>query len=389
MLQLIHAELARVFGIKYRIAYATGVEMEIGKERLSGWAHQGEALLYNPERMINLTPNDVTVISPTLSLPHVVRGIGSPAVNDERTLDYNERGTHLRASVPVCNSKYEAFARAFLDGPEMEMRNPGAGPFYTNCVGPIGPAWNFQYDPLTGRWRRIGAFNRMALKTDPDHALEFYNVHLTQNERTGDGISVIDQTLSSVRQFVSHPKGAARPPLHTAPIFANDINVNFGDGGFNFLLRELDDWRVLEWGPGLASVQAPNPPQDYIDTMGVLQANLDPNLGPVYQDQPVLYPSVMVNSAWLPQGVSDPSIAPKGADLRFYTGPGLVFTDHTSQRFTLKTVEEQDVLPGFMQEWLRGVDLYDRGFVTTTFVWECAASDQCRDWLCKDLGACD
>ena len=252
MLQLIHAELARVFGIKYRIAYATGVEMEIGKEPLSGWAPQVEGLLYNPERMINLTPNDVTVISPTLILPQVVRGIGSPAVNDERTLDYNERGTHLRASVPVCNSKYEAFARAFLDGPEMEMRNPGAGPFYTNCVGPIGPAWNFQYDPLTGRWRRIGAFNRMALKTDPDHALEFYNVHLTQNERTGDGISVIDQTLSSVRQFVSHPKGAARPPLHTAPIFANDINVNFDDGGFNFLLRELDDWRVLEWGPGLA-----------------------------------------------------------------------------------------------------------------------------------------
>lgn len=338
--------------------------------------------------MTNLTPADVTVLSPTSSFPRVIRGVGSPAPNDDSTLDHDERGTHLRASVPVCNSSHEAFARAFLDGPTMQMRNVGPGPIFTDCLGPIGPAWNFQYDPLTGRWRRVGAFNRLALRTDPDHALEFYNVHITQRERVG-APEVTNQTIALVRQFVGHPKGAARAPLHVAPVFANDINVKFGDGSFGLLMQELNDWRVLEWGPGLASLQSPNLPGDYIDEIGVLQANLDPSLGPVYQDQPVLYRSRMVNSAWMPQGVSDPAIAPAGADLSKYRGPGLYFSDHTAHRFTLVSEEEPDDLPTFVLDWLeKASSIYDREFVHT-FANACATSQECREWRCKVLGDCE
>ncbi len=412
MLAILHGELLRQLGVSYRIAAAPGVEMDIGPSRLGGLISQGEAVLYNPSRLENHTADGVTVAHGLVqATPEVVRGIGYRVPGDETTSNAAEAGAHLRASVPVCIPElfppppgsardYEGFARAFLDGPEMITPTaPVVDVLRPPCQGPVGPSWSVQYSPEPGhRWRRVGMKVRLALKTDPLHPIELYDVHTTQRERAGLP-DVTDQSIKLIPLLINAGPAVEQ---HMPPIFANDINVSYHDTSYDFLLATMAGWNVEDWGPGAWNMQEVDALKaidntvlaDFSsDQMGLLVGVSDPALGPPYTDfwktGRVLYPSVVRRRVWMPEAVDDWRVAPAGADLTKYHGPGEVFTDHASQVFEVESLEAPPqsfvpaVLSRFTIEALQDPKLFE-SIVTLA----CAEDPECSAWRCERLGLC-
>lgn len=407
-LKLLHDELRLQLNIEYRIASANGVEAEIGLDRNGGVINQGEAVLYNPLRIVNKTMKNVPYITNSF-----VRGIGHRVPHDEATSYFMEAGAHLRASVPFCTSSFSNFADQYLDGPlfmqEDIHRTNRCDPSYGRNAG---LSWSYQYSSAPGlRWRRIGQKVRLALASDPEHPIEFINAHLTQRERpcpapplTCPFPWVNPETIAAVPELV-----IAGPIVdqHMAPFFLNDINVNFEDSDYGLLLTMLPGWRVLDWAPGIPTIREaqrlgltsrPENERYSIDTMGVLHGNSDPNYTDTelyeiaWKRGKILYQTRLVSSVWLPLGIESVQTAPYGTDLTRFPFPERLFGDHAAHIFKVESVEPIDLTLGPILKHSGLVEtpwqLWNEDYMRAEVLPWCLKHSDCAQWLCAARADC-
>lgn len=403
-LKLLHDQLSSQLNIEYRIASANGVEMDIGLDRTGGVINQGEAVLYNPRRIVNRTMKGVPNAPNTF-----LRGIGHRAPQDETTAYYLEVGAHLRASVPFCTSNFASFADSYLDGPVFMQEDMHRTSF---CVGrQAGLSWSYQYSTEPGnRWRRIGQKVRLALASDPEHPIEFINAHLTQRERPCPSPPtpcpfpwVNQETIALVPDLI-----VAGPIVdqHMAPFLLNDINVSFDDGDFKFLMTMLPGWQVLDWGQSIATIREaqrlgltalPDDNQKFhIDTMGVLHGNTDPANGDVYENTwkrgKILYRTRLRSSVWLPIGVENLQDAPGGANLPRFAFKERLFGDHVAHIFQVESIEPIDPemlirdFPGFAENPSL---LWNDDYMRLEALPWCMSQTGCKQWLCSVRADCN
>lgn len=293
-IRAIHEAFASQLGVDYRIAYVTG---QVAAITGTGEYFQAEVLLYNPNRLRNLTAEEARFTS--------------PAVHDSET-----GGSHLRRSLPNCGT---LDTRSYID-PRMD------GPWNNEKCGfgsPTAAAWNFLYTPTGSHYRRIGAYNRLVFLHEPHRPIEVYNVHLAQRVRPRDpGPLITDQTISWIPSLMNSVGTQVWQERFYVPLFLNDINVSHGDEIYDLLLQTMPGWEVVSWGPD--------------DTMGLMRGT-DAAF-------PSTYRSRVTRSAWLPQGVTNCDLAGT------YPNQLAVFSDHCAMIFRVEPVDP-DPARMFIPNW--------------------------------------
>jgi hypothetical protein len=140
-------------GVRYRVAYLTGVEGKItnslGTEHCSYYT--GDTLLYNPARLTNLTPDDVA---------------GRPQVGHVDPL----LGFQVRRSLPLCvrGSNLEPLD-ILIDGPAQTER--------CNLKTHSGPAWAQVDLNLEGHHTLVATLARFALIDIPGSSFDLFTIH--------------------------------------------------------------------------------------------------------------------------------------------------------------------------------------------------------------------
>jgi hypothetical protein len=140
-------------GVTYRVAYMVGAEGAFGWGRCHYYS--GDTVLYNPNRITNLTPNDVA------AKPQV-------AHND------NLLGFLVRRSLPICNRG----ARTNIPNLEQLIDGP-AQVDKCNRATPSAPVWAWQAQNPDGRYAVVATLARFGLVSVPDSSFDVVTTHPT------------------------------------------------------------------------------------------------------------------------------------------------------------------------------------------------------------------
>jgi hypothetical protein len=169
------AGLTPLTGVEYRIAYMVGNVGGFGRCSYFG----GDAVLYNPARLINQNVTDPF-------------GIPQEIAHDSVAL-----GVHRKRSLPICNpgSARMPLTRTLIDGLPQTDKCPGSLP-------PSGPAWvlQFQSDATTTPATLV----RFSFRHDTRYSFDVITVH----PHWGDEFTIKPDLLNFVR-------GLQLPPYRT------------------------------------------------------------------------------------------------------------------------------------------------------------------------------
>jgi hypothetical protein len=258
-------QLQLLTGVTYRIAYMTA-------EGASWWAtcfsYSGQAVLYNPSRLINVTPNDTT------GIPYVAH-------------DAEVSGLQVRGSYPLDYDTKLMPLRELIDRPSWWP--PGAG------ARPWGPALAFVWDGDDGPNWLAATAARFAPVREPNRTFDVFTIHPPWWAGPDSGVA------THIRHFIEDLSG---PPHRTEPRYYPPLVV----GDFNALARDLS------WRPGVSTVFAPmikkGPKPDDYEVIEVALGELDsfPALHALRPMETRVFPDV---------GSCDPT-----------ANPDAVFSDH-------------------------------------------------------------
>lgn len=207
--EALHDGLRNQLRVQYRFASNTGLRVDISWIRqlgwMRGWQFQTQMLLYNPDRLLNVTPADV-------------------ATSGLAQHDAPLAVAHLRASYPICDDPARRARLApFIDGP---LRSA------CGAMQPAGPAWNMLAPGPNQPVRRVGAFTRLAFPHEPDRFLEIYNIHPPNDLMQNPAIAA--QIMGDLRRFMDDPKGV--PDFQTRrlfpPLVVGDFQMEPGHGSW-------------------------------------------------------------------------------------------------------------------------------------------------------------
>lgn len=164
--------LRNAFGLTYRIAYLVGAEGAFGPLDRCRY-YSGDTVIYNPNRIVNLTPSDVA---------------GKPQVAHNT----NHLGMLVRRSLPICNRG----ARTNI--PDLEQLIDGP-PQTDSCnrATPSAPAWAWQEQMSDGTFGVVATLARFGLVGVADSSFDVVTTHptSTQEERHK---APIDRFISGV-----------------------------------------------------------------------------------------------------------------------------------------------------------------------------------------------
>ena len=167
----------------YRVAYMVGVTGSVNNDFGTPlcWFHSGDALLYNPDRLVNLTPADV-------------------AGKAQERHDGPLLGTYIRRSLPICSRDTTLMPlEQLIDGPDQTDR--------CNTPTPSGPAW-VQVDSTRGGGQTlVASLGRFSLRAAPGSSFDVVTSHLQSPEE-------VDHTGRSTTSSPHSPRrrsGQARP----------------------------------------------------------------------------------------------------------------------------------------------------------------------------------
>lgn len=148
--------LRDAIGVTYRVAYMVGAEGNFGGVRCHFFT--GDAVLYNPNRITNLTPGDVA------ARPQVAHNA-------------NLRGFLVRRSLPICNRG------ANTNIPDLEQLIDGP-PQVDKCgrETPSGPAWAWQAQNPDGTYAVVATLARFGLVGVPDSSFDVVTAHPTSEQ---------------------------------------------------------------------------------------------------------------------------------------------------------------------------------------------------------------
>ena len=124
-------------GVTFRVAYLVGAQGSFGGGRCQYYS--GDTVLYNPNRIINLTPGNV-------------------AARPQAAHNENLRGFQVRRSLPICNRG----ARTNI--PDLEQLIDGPSQFdKCNRATPAAPAWAWQVQNPDGGYGVVATMARFGL----------------------------------------------------------------------------------------------------------------------------------------------------------------------------------------------------------------------------------
>ena len=141
-------DLALTTGVTYRVAYLSGYQTTARPLGICD-VYGSQVMLYNPQRLINLTAQDTS----ETSIPHDAQR--------------SSRLKHFRRSLPLCDRRTSFMPLgSLIDGPPQ-----------TDKCGretPSGPVWA----SLAVEWERvIATFIRFAFKHDTSRTIGVFNIH--------------------------------------------------------------------------------------------------------------------------------------------------------------------------------------------------------------------
>ena len=179
----------------YRVAYMVGVTGSVNNDFGTPlcWFHSGDALLYNPDRLVNLTPADV-------------------AGKAQERHDGPLLGTYIRRSLPICSRDTTLMPlEQLIDGPDQTDR--------CNTPTPSGPAW-VQVDSTRGGGQTlVASLGRFSLRAAPGSSFDVVTSHLQSPEE-------VDHT-GPVNDFIA---ALTSPPFRTsAPYYPVLVVGDFND----------------------------------------------------------------------------------------------------------------------------------------------------------------
>ncbi len=266
--RLIH-EMKQRTGITYRVAYMVGAWGVLGARRGSCEYFSGDTVLYNPQRLVNVTPADV---AGRFQVAHDASSVYGPLVR--RSLPLCHRGTTLEQ------------LDLLIDGP----------PQVDKCgrATPSGPAWVLLVKLRNGSDDTAASMARFSPVGAAGSSFDVFTIH-PQNDEEGRLKVPIDD-------FVG---GLTRAPFRTTAPYYPTIVL----GDFNLLnARQLKDDSQPTWPTGTDPVYQP--------TSDVMQVSLGNGSAPL----PALHPLK------LDLGLTLPTIEPCRPATGFY--PDKSFSDH-------------------------------------------------------------
>lgn len=201
-------DLHKAIGITYRVAYLTGDKSSFGFVPCT--AHGGQAILYNPTRMVHLQPP---------------AHLSSVAHDGDQTL-----GTpQLRRSLPLCARGTNLMPlESLIDGPSQADK----------CARPTPSAPAFSVFG-SAHGHMSGSYARFAFASDPTRWIDIFNLHPTAYREL--------EELPSILRLIN----SRTPPPHAGsqalypPILAGDFNLLAGSDdhfpGFTQVARAPHD----------------------------------------------------------------------------------------------------------------------------------------------------
>lgn len=145
-------------GVTYRVAYLVGAEGSLGGGRCRYYS--GDTVLYNPNRITNLTPSDVA------TRPQVAH-------------DTNHLGLLVRRSLPICNRGARTNIpnlEQLIDGPPQTDR--------CNRATPSAPAWAWQEQMSDGTFGVVATLARFGLVGAPGSSFDVVTTHPTSMQES-------------------------------------------------------------------------------------------------------------------------------------------------------------------------------------------------------------
>ncbi|MGH2554361.1 MAG: endonuclease/exonuclease/phosphatase family protein [Actinomycetota bacterium] len=203
-------------GAEYRIAYMVGYNGAV-KNDLDlpvCWYFSGDTLLYNSDRLVNLTPDAVA---------------GSPQVADDDQLI----GFQIRRSLPLCLRRTSMMPlEQLIDGPEQTDR--------CSSPTPSGPAFVQVELTRSGDHALVASLARFSLRAAPGSSFDVVTTHPTSGEEALHAAPIND--------FIA---GMTQPPYRTTPPYYPVIVL----GDFNSLKNTPNDfWNDPAWPAGTRDV---------------------------------------------------------------------------------------------------------------------------------------
>lgn len=236
MVDRIISNLKSITGITYRIAYMVG---QFAVKGGGGVCHfyTGDTVLYNPNRLSNVTPDDVS---------------GRPEVAH----DANFRGFQIRRSLPICNrgTNLEPLEQ-LIDGPPQ-----------TDKCGrstPSGPAWVLVQRLSNGTDALVASLGRFSVVGSTASSFDVFTVHPTCCGEE-EGLKVpIDNFISSL----TGPSYRTTNPYYPTIVLGDFNLLNFTE------LNKESPPIPINWPSGTNMMF--NPPED------VMQVSLGNSSGPL------------------------------------------------------------------------------------------------------------
>ena len=207
-------------GADYRIAYMTGVSGNVNNDAGTplAWFYTGDTLLYNPDRLANLTPADVD---------------GRPQVAH----DGPPTGFQVRRSLPICARGTNLMPlEQLIDGPDQTDRCP--------VSTPAGPVWAQVEVNSGGAPVLVATLARFAFRGVSGSSFDVVTVHPQDGEE--------DAQAQPINDFIA---GLTSQPYRTSAPYYPVLVV----GDFNSLADPMRDWPA-----GTTQVFRPT-----VDVMGV------------------------------------------------------------------------------------------------------------------------
>lgn len=166
-------------GVTFRVAYLVGADGSFGWGRCRYYS--GDAVIYNPNRIVNLTPADVATRAQT---------------------SYNENlvGFQVRRSLPICARG----ARTNIAGLEQLIDGPGRVE-RCNQPTPAGPAWAWQVQIPGGGFGVVATLARFGLVSVPGSSFDVVTTHPTSTHESWQH--------APINSFIA---GATSPPYRNA-----------------------------------------------------------------------------------------------------------------------------------------------------------------------------
>jgi hypothetical protein len=224
-------------GVTYRVAYLIGAEGNLGGVRCHYYT--GDAVLYNPHRVTNLTPGDVAT---------------SPQVAHNT----NHLGFLVRRSLPIC------YRGARTSIPNLEKLIDGPPQFdKCNRATPSGPARVWQERNSDGGYRVIATLARFGLVGVPGSSFDVVTLHPSSEQESRHEAPI----NSFVAAVTAPPYRNTRPNYPT--IVLGDFNALADSGtawpvGTTQVFRAPEDVMVASLGTGTGAL----PPLRVLNVVG-------------------------------------------------------------------------------------------------------------------------